>query len=89
MDLFGAAHWWGEQKVSKICHTYHTMIKVGTVIPYLKKIIFMGEVLSIITSILWEFDKKNQYFWGIILGQVLGMALQFYTNVTKVLKTKS
>ena len=41
MGLFGAAHGWGEgKKVSllKICHTYPTMMKLGTVIPYLKKI---------------------------------------------------
>ena len=31
---------WGGQNVSlsKICHTYLTLMKLGTVIPYLKKI---------------------------------------------------
>ena len=40
MVLFGAANRWGFKKapLSKICHTYPTMIKLGTVIPYLKKI---------------------------------------------------
>ena len=44
MDLFGTAHgmgWEGGGKkphFSKICHTYPTMMKLGTVIPYLKKI---------------------------------------------------
>ena len=43
MGLFGAAHGWGEgQKDSnplpKICHTYPVVMKLGTVIPYLKKI---------------------------------------------------
>ena len=43
MDIFGAAHGWGEgggQKVPlpKICHTYPAMMKLRTVIPYLKKI---------------------------------------------------
>ena len=28
----------GEQKDTHICHTYPTMMKLGTVIPYLKKI---------------------------------------------------
>ena len=39
MGLFGAAHGWGEKKgpLPKICHTYPTMIKLGTVILYLKK----------------------------------------------------
>ena len=44
MGIFGAGHGWrggGGAKSSplpKICHTYPTMMKLGTVIPYLKKI---------------------------------------------------
>ena len=41
MGIFGAAHGWGGAKRSpllKLCHTYRTMMKLGTVIPYLKKI---------------------------------------------------
>ena len=41
MSFFGAAHgWeWGQKgHLPKICHTYPTMIKLGTVIPYIKKI---------------------------------------------------
>ena len=42
MGIFGAAHGWGwgvgGQKMPKICHTYPAMMKLGTVIPYLKKI---------------------------------------------------
>ena len=40
MDRFGAAHERKEEYpfLSKICHTYRTMMKIGTVIPYLKKI---------------------------------------------------
>ena len=41
MGFFGAAHeWeWGQKgPLSKICHTYPTMMKRGTVIPYPKKI---------------------------------------------------
>ena len=45
MGLFGAAHGWARETksppppphLSKICHTFPTMIKLGTVIPYLKK----------------------------------------------------
>ena len=40
MGLFGAAHRWGPQKVApllKIFHTYPTVMKLGTVIPCLKK----------------------------------------------------
>ena len=41
MGFFGAAHGWGEPKrllFAKICHTYSTMMKLGSVIPYIKKI---------------------------------------------------
>ena len=41
MGFFGAAHGWeGGKKapLPKICHTYPTMMKLVTVIPYLKEI---------------------------------------------------
>ena len=41
MGFFGAAHGWGGGQKGpppKICHAYPTMMKLGTVIPYLKKI---------------------------------------------------
>ena len=41
MGFFGAAHGWGGGKkapLPKICHTYPTTIKLGTVVPYPRKI---------------------------------------------------
>ena len=40
IGVFGAAHgWWrGESPLPKVTHTYPTIIKLGTVITYLKKI---------------------------------------------------
>ena len=41
MGIFGAAHGWGWAKpppLPKIFHIYPAMMKLGTVIPYLKKI---------------------------------------------------
>ena len=41
MGPFGAAHGWEDGKkapIPKICYTCPTMMKLGTVIPYLKKI---------------------------------------------------
>ena len=40
MGIFWAAHGWGGQKgpLSKLWHTYPTIMKPSTVIPYLKKI---------------------------------------------------
>ena len=37
--LFRGCSWmWRPKRLPKICHTYATMMKLGTVIPYLKKI---------------------------------------------------
>ena len=42
MGFFGTAHEWGAKKSPppnlKICHTYPTLMKLGTVVPCLKKI---------------------------------------------------
>ena len=40
MSFFGAPHGWGEFRppLDKICRTYPTTMKLGTVIPYPKKI---------------------------------------------------
>ena len=40
MGFFGAAHGWRGKKapLPLICHTYPTMMELGTVIPYPKKI---------------------------------------------------
>ena len=52
MGFFGAAYGWGGAGVAKrpslpkIRHTYPTMMKLGTVIPYLKKIQELYESLD-------------------------------------------
>ena len=40
MGLFGSVHGWGVKRslLPKFCHTYSTMMNLGTVTPYLKKI---------------------------------------------------
>ena len=44
MEFFGGCSWMGEGEggkkapLAKICHTYPTMMKLDTVIPYVKKI---------------------------------------------------
>ena len=47
MGFFGAAHGWGlgpkRVPLPKFCHTYPTVMKRGTVIPYPKKIEKMYE----------------------------------------------
>ena len=64
MDLFRAAHGWtwkggrggGRISFSEICHTYPTIIKLGIVIPYLKKIQNMHK-----TSVF--FHQKTAIFY--------------------------
>ena len=41
MGLCGAAHGWGDTKkgpLPKPCHTYPTMVELGAVMPYLRRI---------------------------------------------------
>ena len=60
MGFFGAVHWLGVAKkapLPKICHTYPTMTKLGTIIPYLKKIQKLYESCGKILEFCW-----NQHF---------------------------
>ena len=53
MGLFGAAHGMGEAEnapLPKICHTYPTMLKLGTVMSYLKKIKKINHVTHLLRS---------------------------------------
>ena len=65
MGLFGAAHGWeggggGRRLLPKICHTYPTMMKLGTLILYLKKIqkIYKSHDTSL------EFGCHQHFFTG-------------------------
>ena len=56
MGIFRATHGWGEGKkaiLPKICHTYPITMKLGTVIPYLKK-----------TQKITESRDTPSEFWG-------------------------
>ena len=61
MGFFGAAHGLGEAKKApppKICRTYPTMLKLGTIIPYLNKIQKIYESREIMLTS--EFFTGNQ-----------------------------
>ena len=66
MGSLGVAHGWimkgGDKKGSfpKICHTYSTMMKLGTVIPYLKKMQNIYESQDTPFEVCWyeHFTKK-------------------------------
>ena len=70
MGLFWAAHGYGGEGggqkghppslISNICHTYSTMVKLGTLIPYLKKIqkIYKSHDTTL------EFCQHQQFFTG-------------------------
>ena len=61
MGFFGAAHGWGgKPPPPKICHTYPAMMKLGTVIPYLKKIQKIYESHDTPSEFRWH----QQFFTG-------------------------
>ena len=65
MGFFGAAHGWGRPfwtPLPKICHTYPTIMKLGTVIPYLRKIQKMYKSRDTSLEFCWHqhFFTRNQ-----------------------------
>ena len=65
MGFFGAAQGWGWAKrppFPKICHTYRTMMKLGTVIPYLMQIQKIHESRDTTRKFCWyqHFFTGNQ-----------------------------
>ena len=64
MGFFRAAHGWVPKRPSllKICRTYPTMMKLGTVIPYLKKIQKLYETRDALLEFCWHkyFFTGNQ-----------------------------
>ena len=61
MGLLEAAHGWGEPKkppLPKICHKYPTMMKLLTLIPYLKKMQKIKKSGDTLLQFCW-----HQHFW--------------------------
>ena len=64
--LYGGSSWMGGQKGSlplpKICHRYPTLMKLGTGMPYLKKIQKLNESRGILFEFCWHqhFFTENQ-----------------------------
>ena len=101
MGLFGAAHGWGVKRLplSKICHTYPKIMKLGTVIPYLKKTqkIYESHNTSLEFCLHQHFSIKNQQFllyqkiqiqtalWYIILLTFFESLKIFLTNMVTIL----
>ena len=71
MGFFMGAHEWrGKAPLSKICQTYPTIIKLGTLITYLKKIkkIYINHMTHpLISADISIFYKKSATF--VILGE--------------------
>ena len=74
-------HFWGCSRVEgtlpKICHTYPTMMKLGTVIPYLKKIKKIYKSRDIPLAFCWfqRFFNGNQ---KILLYQEIQIQIAFW-----------
>ena len=79
MGIFGAAHGWGAKRPSlpKICHRYPTMMKIGTVIPCLKKIRKIYESRDTHSEFCWHqhFFTGNQQ---ILLYQEIQIQIAFW-----------
>ena len=81
MGFFGAAHGWGGggafcPPLLKIRHTYSTVMKLGTVIPYLRKIQKMHKSRDTSLQFCWH----QQFFNGsqqILLHQQIDLQIGF------------
>ena len=86
MGLYGAAHgWWGggaegggakRLPLPKMSYTYLAMMKLGTVIPYLKKI----QKIYYMREAAVEFYGHQQFFtgnWQILLYQEIQILIAF------------
>ena len=65
MGFFGSAHWLGEGgkvPLPNICHIYPKMMKLGTIVPYLKKIQKIYETRDTSLEFCWyqHFFTWNQ-----------------------------
>ena len=96
MGIFGAAHWLGRgQKapplLPKICHIYPTMMKLGTLIAYLKKIQKLYESRDTPPELSWhQHIKKYRYrlhfdTWFLILLTFLESLNIFLINMVIIL----
>ena len=71
MSLFGAAHgWWGAKRLPlpKISHTYPTMTKLGTAIPYLKDTTFSSPDISMFSPENSKFCYIKKYRYRFHFG---------------------
>ena len=63
----------GSLALPKICHTYPTMMKLGTVIPYLKKTLYINHVTHPLSSAdmsnfsleISKFCYAKKYMYGL------------------------
>ena len=68
MGFFRAAHGWGAflGPLPKISHTYPTMMKLGTVIPFLRKIQKMYKLRDTFTSAKFATSINTHIDWILI-----------------------
>ena len=92
MDLFGAAHGWRVSKkapLPKTCHTYPTMMKLGTLVPCLKKIqkIYkprdapLGSADSIFSPEMRRFSYIKKYRYRLYFDMLFLILLTFFESL--------
>ena len=77
MDIFSATHGWMGAILANICHTYPTTMKLGTVIPHLKKIQKLYESRDTPPEFCWHqhlFIENQQ----ILLYQEIQIQIAFW-----------
>ena len=79
MAIFGAAQRWGPKSIRlpKICHTYPTMMKFASVIPYLQKILKIYESRDTPLDFCWlKYIFAGN--WQILLYQKMQIQIAFW-----------
>ena len=81
MGLFGAAHIW--EGLFKVCHTYLILMKIGTVIPYLKNIWKIHKSRDKPLEFCWHkhFFSENQQF---LVYQEIYRSFKIFLNIQRL-----
>ena len=94
MDLFGVAHrqgWSKKLPLPKIYHTYPTMMKFGTVMPYVKKIkkytIHVTCFLSSAGTSTFQREISN-FCYILIISYIISNYFDFFKSLMIVLRNE-
>ena len=90
LGFFGAAHEWGGEQIGrlpKICHTYLTMMKLSTVIPYLARPLSSADMSNFLLEIS-RFCYIKKYMYRLHFDEKFLILLTFLESLKIVLIKK-